>query len=423
MIGRNSSLSCRRGGLLIGAIGIVLSVTLIGYRDAGLEALGDLAQSGDASISTVRIDADYPGGNIIVERIRGDRVFLRPDLRDTKGWWFYWNFRVRGAAGRTMTFQFTDRNPIGVRGPAVSTDGGATWSWLGRDSVRDASFVYAFPDHVGEVRFAFTVPYLQRDLRRFLDRYRSSPHLAVRRLCRSRKRRSVERIHVGSIDREPKHRIVLTARHHACESMASFALEGFLESVLAEDELGRWYQQNVEVLAIPFVDKDGVEDGDQGKNRRPHDHNRDYGGKSIYPSVIAIKKFVPAWSQGKLKVWIDLHCPWIRGGMNEMIYQVGLANTDCWREQQAFGRILEAVRRGPLVYANDLPFGKSWNTQANYGNQMSSTMWAAKLDGIQLVTTIELPYANVGGQPVTPASARQFGRDLAKALRRYLEGR
>ncbi len=90
------------------------------------------------------IDTNYPGGNVIVDRIEGETVYLCPDLRDTEGWWFYWNFQVTGASGRTLTFQFNGRNPISVRGPAVSTDGGATWTWLGTEKVRGTAFTYAF---------------------------------------------------------------------------------------------------------------------------------------------------------------------------------------------------------------------------------------------------------------------------------------
>ncbi|MBN2131680.1 MAG: hypothetical protein JW741_19430, partial [Sedimentisphaerales bacterium] len=67
------------------------------------------------------VDADYPGGNITLDRIEGDTVHVRPDLRDTEGWWFYWSFRVRGAPGRSLRFAFRGPNPLGVRGPAVST--------------------------------------------------------------------------------------------------------------------------------------------------------------------------------------------------------------------------------------------------------------------------------------------------------------
>ncbi len=400
------------------SIAIVAACMLLG-AGGGWPVAGNRAE---ANATDIRIDCNYPGGNIVVERIEGDRVVLRPDLRDTQGWWFYWNFRVRGAAGRTVTFQFSGRNPIGVRGPAVSADGGRTWSWLGQQSVKNGSFTYAFAPDADEVRFAFAVPYLQSNLERFLAKHQGSAHLAVRQLCKSRKGRTVVRLHAGCLQREPKYRIVLTARHHACESMASFELEGLVAAVLADDEPARWYQESVEVLAVPFMDKDGVEEGDQGKNRRPHDHNRDYGPGTIYPEVAAIKRLVPAWSQGKLKVWLDLHCPWIRGGLNERIYQVGLPQPQRWHQQRQFARILESIRQGPLPYraSDDLPFGKGWNTASHYGDQFSSAMWAAQLDGVQLVSTIELPYADVQGVPVTPESARQFGHDLARALHRYL---
>lgn len=259
--------------------------------------------------AAIQIDADYPGGNIVLERIEGEKVILRPDLRDTKGWWFYWNFRVRGAGSEKMTFEFSGANPIGVRGPAVSTDGGASWTWLGKERVTGPSFSYAFAPDQGDVRFSYAIPYLQKDLDQFLAGYHDHPCVRVEELCKSRKGRGIERIHVGPADGDPGYRVLLTARHHACESMADYSLEGFLAAALDHTEDGRWFRENVEILAIPFVDKDGVEDGDQGKNRLPHDHNRDYKGKSIYPSVAAIRSFVPAWSEGRLKVAFDLHCP------------------------------------------------------------------------------------------------------------------
>ncbi|MBN1510956.1 MAG: peptidase M14, partial [Phycisphaerae bacterium] len=164
-------------------------------------------------------------------------------------------------------------------------------------------------------------------------------------------------------------------------------------------------------------------DGDQGKNRRPRDHNRDYLGKSIYPSVAALRTFVPNWSHGKLRAAFDLHCPYIRGIHNEVIYIVGSSHERLWHEQQAFGRLLERVQTGPLVYraSDNLPFGKAWNTGSNYDKGKSNSRWAGGLDGVRLVAPFEIPYANAGGQTVTPESARAFGRSLGRALRAYLE--
>src|SRR6187431_1858647 len=77
----------------------------------------------------LKIDASFPGGNITVDRIEGDAILLRPDLRDTNGDWFYWAFRVTGAAGRTLAFTFSS-DRYSARGPAISTDGGGTWLWM-----------------------------------------------------------------------------------------------------------------------------------------------------------------------------------------------------------------------------------------------------------------------------------------------------
>ena len=88
----------------------------------------------------------------------------------------------------------------------------------------------------------------------------------------------------------------------------------------------------------------------------------------------------------------------------------------------AFGRILEATRRGPLVYhaADNLPFGKAWNTGNNYNGRMSCSMWAEQLEGIRLAASFEIPYANAAGGIVDAESARAFGRDLARSVREYL---
>ena len=365
------------------------------------------------------LSAAFPGGNIVCERVKGDHVYLRQDLRDTEGWWFWWYFGVRGAAGRTLTFHFTNKDVIGTRGPAHSSDGGLTWTWLGRG--RPAEFSYAFPAASGEVRFAFAIPYLEADLRRFLAGHAGGSHLRLAELCRTAKGRAVECLHAGRLDGGAPCRMLFTARHHACESVANFEIEGILETILADDETGAWYRQNVEALIIPFVDKDGVEDGDQGKNRRPRDHNRDYADPSVHTTVQAIRALVPAWSGGRPLLAFDLHCPYLSGTYNEHVYFVGQDDPGQWQETTRLAEILERGCCGPVPYAaaDNLPFGKAWNTGGNYSAGRSFTAWVQTSLGIRLGASLEFPYANVKDWTVTAAGARAFGHDLACAIRTY----
>jgi len=362
----------------------------------------------------VTIDADYPGGNIIFERTEGDNVYLRQDLRGTEGRWFYWNFRVRGAEGRTLTFHFTNRDVIDLQGPAVSLDEGANWSWLGNGSVKGETFTYTFGAEADSVRFCYAIPYLEADLLKFLAGYADHPHLAVETLCKDRSGRDVERLRLGKIKGEPKYRVVLTNRHHACEMMTSWVLEGIMAAILAGDEDGQWFQQNVEVLAIPFMDKDGVEAGDQGKNRAPHDHARDYIDEPIYPTTQALMKFLPAWSEGKLRIALDLHNP----GMNATeIFWVLNPDEPYNANTREFLNHLDAVQQGPLTYspANDRVWPASWK-----GWDKTPMAWFRTLPGVTVSTALELPYSTVAGKQVTPDRCRAFGEDIARAIRQYL---
>lgn len=373
------------------------------------------------------IDSDLPAGNIHVSAVTNDTVYLQNEMRDTSGWWFNWAFRVRGAAGRTLTFRFTNGSPVGTRGPAISYDRGASWAYAAPGTWTVSSFSHTFPGdpRSNDVWFAMAMVYTQRDWEAFLARHRERrDFIETGTLCASRKGRAAERVRFGCIGREPRYRIWLSARHHACEMMASYVLEGILDAVLADTELGAWFRENVELMVVPFVDKDGVEDGDQGKNRVPHDHNRDYNAKSIYPETQAIQALVPSWSRGKLVVALDIHCPSIRGTYNEWLYQVYTENATNAQAQAAFGRLLERTQRPGMNYrqANDLPFGQGWNTSNNYRAGISFKYWLlTAVPGTRLCTTFEVPYATANGMAVTRESCRAFGEDTALAIRRFIE--
>ena len=120
----------------------------------------------------VNIYSDFPTGNILIEKIKNDSIWVRPDLRDTKGDWFYWCFAVDNAEGKTLSFLLPNLNKLTAKGPAVSYDSGYTWEWLFPDtlSFRSESFQFSFESNK-EVRF-MGMPYSQSRFQTFIENIR-----------------------------------------------------------------------------------------------------------------------------------------------------------------------------------------------------------------------------------------------------------
>jgi hypothetical protein len=380
----------------------------------------------ESNHDTTTIRSDFPGGNIIVDRIEKNDVYLRQDQRDTKRWWFYWYFEACAPAGSRRTFHFTDGNVMTSRGPACSIDDGISWHWLGKEAVVGDSFTFTFPERKSgreksSVRFCLAMPYQLSHLRDLLHRYRQHPAIHTEVHALDDTPTVALRMHLGQQNESLcRHRVLLTCRHHSCEMMASWVLEGFIEAVLSESDDGQWLRKNVGFLILPMMDPRGVENGDQGKGRHPHDHNRDYIDSPLYPTVGALKSYFPKWSNGKTRVAIDLHCPYIRGGNNETIFFVLGPLEEQTKELTHFSKLLEQVATGPRPYraANNYPWGQGWNS----GEMRTSfRSWAEKQEGMRMATTLEFPYADAEGVKVDIPAAKAFGNDLARALRCYLE--
>lgn len=364
------------------------------------------------------IYADFPSGNIVIDKIKNDTIWMRPDLRDTEGNWFYWCFAVNQAKDKRLTFIFTRPDVITTGGPAVSYDSGLNWSWLKDRAVTSGSFSFTFETD-REVRFSMGMPYTQENFDLFIQLWLKADSLSLETLTKTKSGRDVERLIIKPVASKEKYKVLVTARHHACEMMANYVMEGMIRKVMKD----QWLRDHVQFCFIPFVDKDGVENGDQGKNRYPRDHNRDYSGQSIYKSTSAIRKWVPEWAENKLAVCLDLHCPWIKGEDHEHIYMPGSGNERIAEQQKLFCELLKETNNGELKISGKIyyPFGTGWNTEQNTVKGFSFTKWAAGLKGVYLGTAIEIPYRNNEAQTVEQENSRVFGEDLANAVKMYLK--
>lgn len=345
------------------------------------------------------ITCNFSGGNITVKRIDGDTVYLENQIRDTTEDWFYWAFRVDRANGRTIKFVF-DKIRVGYFGAAKSTDL-KKWEWTGKWD-DDKSFTYHFADDEETVYFAHNMIYSPDMFSDFCDGH----GIEIKTLCSSEKGRNVPYIEIG----DGEEAILLTARHHACESTGNYVIEGILD---------RYHESPIKglrIICVPFVDLDGVVDGDQGKARAPHDHNRDYTSDkpSIYASVRAVREIA---AKNKIRYAFDCHSPWHFGKENDSVFIVRNSHEKDALIGEFASCFEESITPESLPYktSNDLGADVSWNKTdfPTCGNYMLNVAKA------ELAFSLETPYFDAQGTVFSQARATELGRCYAEAIRKF----
>lgn len=347
------------------------------------------------------IHRDFEGGNIVVQKTDGNDIYLERELRDTATDWFYWAFCIEDAGDRVLTFHFSDQR-LGYFGPAVSFDF-ENWFWL--DSGYKNSFSFDFTGIKGKVYFAHHILYPTNRFSRLCGRFNRS----LSCLCISKRGRKVPFIEIGKAEKT----VFLTARHHACESTGSYVLEGVTERILEKNPTGYRF------VIIPFVDYDGVIDGDQGKNRTPYDHNRDYptDKDSIYPETKRIRELADS---SNIVFGCDFHSPGHIGFQNDTCF---IVCNDCADESEfkVFGDIFEShITKTSFDYkcSNNYPFGKEWNNSSK--NQFASYMG---IKGADLSFSLETSYYGTENNKITAQNMLELGRCFADAMFDYLKNR
>ncbi len=353
----------------------------------------------------VTLHKDFVGGNIRLLSQDGDTYHIQNELRDSDEW-MYWAFCVEGAAGKTLTFTFdgyggNSLSRIGYWGPAVSSDL-ENWDWLGSSSVAttssSVSFTYTFAADEDKVYFAHNMLYLPQ---RF-EKFAAENGLVIKQLCESAKGRSVPYVTIG----EGEKKILIVTRQHSCESTGSFVMEGILRELLEAN-----LPANVQIIAVPFVDYDGVIEGDQGKNQGPHDPNRDWfvNKTSIYPEVAAIKQLA---IDNDILFAFDLHSPWHWGGANDVLYGTYTAG---YANYETFWSILDGK-----MTADAMDFNTTYNTQHATAKPTVSdiNMFRQYMEyhGAQIATVLEIPFFGLSNEKFSNERGLAVGRCFAEAI-------
>lgn len=346
--------------------------------------------------NNIIITNKIPGGNINILSIENFDVFLEQEIRDTTEWWFYFSFKVKACKTGLYTFHFCNRDVISKFGPAISDDG--IHYYFEDDVYIDGTTFKYYLKEGDEKYFAFSYPYTSTNFDLFL---KNINFLSKKQMSENTLKNRNQYVYTFG---NPKGKILsLTCRHHACEASASYVLEGAIEE-LKNSKLKEKYLISI----IPFVDLDGVEDGDQGKSRAPHDHNRDYIDEPIYSSI----RYIKSTYTHNLAYFLDLHCPGKWGTIHDFLSIIE-GDEKLTKNQHIFSKILEKTENDceiPYSQQHNIEYLKSWNLPSANGRSFFTKQ------NVKLGLILEIPYFGENKKPYSINGLNLLGHNLIKAL-------
>ena len=361
----------------------------------------------------MKITSDYPGGNIIYKGQKEEKeyteVFLEQDIRDSSRWWFYWNFRADSPTEGKIRFTFQNKEVVCPYGAAVS-ENGVDWHYDTQGYEDGCHFTYTFDNSGKSIYFAFSLPYQVLYFERFFSLISADSAVERKILAVSEQGRDIPLVTVGNGSKD----VVFTARHHCCESTASYVLEGVIIALLVEyRELLSEYRFHI----IPFMDIDGAENGDQGKARIPHDHNRDYSDELLYSSVRALTEYSKSLNNTCL---IDFHSPWRWGGANSRphIFLTSFKEDNDETENR-FVSLLEEISEAHTEAAIKYDgYVIHYDNDTNRPDTKCADGFFKEMRRAKMSLTIETPYSGDFETPYSAELLRKWGRDIAEAFYR-----
>jgi hypothetical protein len=373
--------------------------------------------------------AESGNGQILrATRRRGRRhvQFMSEPRASPEPLWFH--VSAEGAGGELVRFEWMNadgclglggrRELAGVR-PVVRVDRG---DWARADSVTvrarpggGHSLSFATPGPCGRADAAFCYPYGPADLEQTLSQLGGA--WAVDKIGLTGSGRPIPRLRTRGDGRKPG--VYLVARQHAGETPGSWVLDGILRVVAGARQ--RDILRKVAWRAVPFVDLDGVVEGDYGKDAMPYDFNRAWLAAPMRPEVLCVQADVrsPA-RRAAMRLLLDLHAP----GGGEHAFYIHVARDERSPEERtaglSFGRCL--ARHFAELPAESLVRVPRYASRWPDAGTASSWAWD-HMDGL-LGVGVETSYQCVEeGAWLTPDGYREIGARLARAAAEWVAGR
>ena len=116
-------------------------------------------------------------------------------------------------------------------------------------------------------------------------------------------------INVLTIGKESKKLIVILSRQHPPEVTGYMAMQEFVETIISDTKLAKDFRTNYQVLLIPFINPDGVDEGNWRHNASGVDLNRDWE-TFLQPETRSVRNYLlnkVVQQNAKVYFGIDFH--------------------------------------------------------------------------------------------------------------------
>ena len=251
----------------------------------------------------ISIDTHIPSGNILYDHIGNDgTVHLNLNKEfNLFTHWFYFKVLVDKIARKRLTFSIDNASESSFANgwqnyaPFESLDG-INWKRISQGNLKGSSFSFNVDEYDDEFFLSWYLPYTIDKYQSWIDQISNSNLLTV-----SASNDSPDYIIAGD---KSKPAIVIVARQHPGESMASFVTEGFVHSLINNNQRADKFLEKYSLIIFPLLNKSGVTKGFHRVNENGKDLNRSWNSNEI-DEIKFVKNQLATFSD--IHSIIDLH--------------------------------------------------------------------------------------------------------------------
>ena len=358
---------------------------------------------------TIKINAAFDSGNIIVTSIKGDTANL--EIRKDKDSDFYqwFHFRVSGAKGRAITLNIT--NCGGSAYPGGWSNYCARFSedrvdWRCADtSYKDGVLTISHTPASDAIWFAYFAPFSMERHHDLVQRIAAAPGVALIELGQSIEGQPMDCIRMGTGEKQ----VWLYARQHPGESMAEWWIEGALDWLVSGDLVAESLRKKATLHIVPNMNPDGSCRGHLRTNAAGVNLNREWAEPTAArsPEVLCVRN---AMDKSGVHWAMDIHG-------DEAIpanFIAGFEGIPNWTNGQ--GERFHAFRNALVAATPDFQTKLGYPTSApGRANLTMSTNQLANRFAHQgcVAMTLEMPFKD---HDSNPDPARAWSPDRCMAL-------